>query len=100
MRTLPAFQPRARMEVDLRALTVRVQVWKKFRRNLVYQLERLVCIDCFLFRPKVLLAAKTYRSIFYDKSPPLNGSGEMVGPVRNYVTIKQLQRSLLLLHVR
>ncbi len=39
--------------------------------------------------PKVLLAAKTYGSVFYDKLSPLDSSGEMVGPVRNHVTMKE-----------
>jgi hypothetical protein len=46
----------------------------------------LVCQSSW---PEVLLAAKTYGSVFYDKLSPSIARGEVVGPVRNHVTMKQ-----------
>jgi hypothetical protein len=40
-----------------------------------------VSIPRWGFWPKVLLAAKTYGSVFYDKSPPIDSSVEVVGAV-------------------
>jgi hypothetical protein len=39
--------------------------------------------------PTVLLAAKTYGSVFYDKLTPLDSSGKMVGSIRNHVAMEQ-----------
>jgi hypothetical protein len=39
--------------------------------------------------PKVLLAAKTYGSVFYDKLSPSIARGEVVGPVRDHVTMER-----------
>jgi len=39
--------------------------------------------------PEVLLPAKTYGSLLYDKLSPLDSSGEVVGPVRNDVTMEE-----------
>ena len=43
-------------------------------------------------RPKVLIAATTYGSVFYDKSSPLDSSGEVVGPVRNHVAMEEWEK--------
>src|SRR6478672_7343906 len=39
--------------------------------------------------PRVLLAAKTYTVAYSRQVAPLDSSGEVVGPVRNHVTMKQ-----------
>jgi hypothetical protein len=37
----------------------------------------------------VLLAAKTYGSVFYDKVDPRDSTGKMVGSIRNHVAMVQ-----------
>jgi hypothetical protein len=48
-----------------------------------------LCHDDRAIRPKILLAAKTYGSVFLRQVAPLDSSGEVVGPVWNHVTMEE-----------